>query len=167
MGEVLVTITEAMRQQAVRVGTAREDWHRVRGTHDRYGKRKSPEDSLRCNIEGCLGEIVGATLFGVLDQWVEVSDDYKGLPGDIAPGIQIRATTHPTGRLLLHPDDKDSDVFGLVRLFTNVADVVGWIRGVDGKRPEWWGKLTPDNDPCFAVPTRHLTHVTVRLPALV
>lgn len=159
---MLIPITEAMRAQAIRVGTARQRWHDDHCSHDRYGAT----GGVTANINGALGEIVAATMFGVLDQWVEVCDDFKELSGDIAPGIQIRTTTHPTGRLLTHPSDRDGDVFGLVRLFTNVADVVGWIRGADTKRPEWW--IEPVGlRPCYATPTNRLTHVSVRLRVLV
>lgn len=167
MDDVFHDYTEELDALAVHGGTLRQQWHEDHKSHDRYGAT----DGINCNIEGCKGEVYAAAMFGVVDQWVACCDDYKGLAGDIAPGIQIRATSHANGRLLLHPwnngkGDNPAHAFGLVKLHLHCAELVGWIRGEDGQLQKWWCEPSPGR-PCFAVPVRELTHFTVRLRVLV
>jgi hypothetical protein len=56
---------------------------------------------------------------------------------------QVRTTHHQTGRLTIHDDDNNNDIFILVigDGRTRVFDIVGWIKAIDGKRPEYWVEM--------------------------
>lgn len=155
---VIVPLTEEIRAQAARVGSDRQNFHAERGTHDAYGL--DPARGLAVNVLGALGEIVMASAFGVLDRWVEVSDDWRTLTEDIPGGLQVRTTDNARGPLILHPRDKDDAIFGLVRVHTFTAEIVGFIFGRDGKRAEYWPGRVPSR-PCFMVPDAALIKIRV------
>lgn len=108
---------------------------------------------LALHIQGALAEVVVADLSGVLDQWIEVSDDYKRIRGDIVPGMSVRSTLHRDGGLGLHPEDLSTSSYTLVRLSDDAADIAGWLYGSEGKLPQYWPGPNPER-PFFLVPGR-------------
>lgn len=158
-GSLLYTITEAERERALRVGNERQEFHDKRGTSNAYGFRGDRAYSLKINQLGALAELVVATLLGCEDEWVECTDEYHALPGDVLPRVQIRSAQKADGRLILHPRDKDDHAFVLCRNHMakdeGVVEVCGWLWADEGKRDEWWPGKNPDR-PCFMVPDDRL-----------
>jgi hypothetical protein len=150
--------TAAERERAIRVGDARQAYHDRRGTPGAYGLRVDHAESSRINRVGALAELCVATFLGVADRWVEVTNDYHSLTGDVVPGLEVRSTRARRGGVLLHPRDPDDRVFVGVRTADanrGWVDLAGWIIARDGKRPEWWPGRHPDR-PCFMVPSEAL-----------
>jgi len=78
---------------------------------------------------------------------------------------QVRSTERENGCLILHrehfpdgtPYDRDDDLFILVVGKAPTFDVIGFIRGKDGKRKEFWKRLI--RRPAFFVPQEALTPI--------
>jgi hypothetical protein len=51
--------------------------------------------------------------------------------------IEVRYTRHPEGRLKIEKTDADDHRFVLVRGSMPEYQIVGWMKGKEGKRPEW------------------------------
>lgn len=103
------------------------------------------------HIAGARCEIAAAMCFNVFpfSLFVDVSD-LSEILDDVA-GKQIRSTTHINGRLILHPDDDDNQVFVLAIDRCPKYDFIGEIQAGMGKRPEFWPGPY-DNRPAFFVP---------------
>lgn len=84
--------------------------------------------------------------------------------GEDVGGAQIRSTRHETGRLLIHPEDRDEQIFVLVIGALPTYRLVGWMRASDAKRPEWWDEEKMWRCPCWAVPQDAL-HAFGEVPA--
>lgn len=72
--------------------------------------------------------------------------------------VEVRATTHPKGRLMLHQSDHDHKRYYLARVYRNEVNVVGWILGRDGKNPEHW-QDPGTGRPAYFVPVEALEAV--------
>ncbi len=150
--------TDEQRARAIRVGTERQQFHDRRGTPNSYGLAADHAESLRINRVGALAELCVAAWLGVDDQWVEVTDDYANLKGDVVPGLEVRSTRARRGGVLLHPRDDDRRTYVGVRTHGANAgwvELVGWIVAADGKDPRWWPGRYPER-PCFMVPAAAL-----------
>lgn len=158
-GSLLYTITLEERARGLRVGNERQEYHDKRGTPNAYGLSAERAYSLQINQLGALAELVIATLLGCEDEWVECTNDYQQLPGDVLPRVQVRSARKADGRLILHPRDKDDHAFVLCRHHMvkreRVVEVCGWLWAIEGKRDEWWPGKHPSR-PCFMVPDDRL-----------
>jgi hypothetical protein len=154
---MIITFTDDDRDRARRVGRARQQHHVNRGTPDAHGLQASSKEGLRLHLLGAIAELAVAKALGVEDSWVEFTEQYKHLPGDVGGNIQVRSTELPAGRLIVHKTDPDDCPFVLVRLdrLPDAAEIVGWAWGRDCKRPEFWRGDLPR--PCFMVPAADLT----------
>lgn len=108
-------------------------------------------DSERINIDGALGEIAVAKALGIY--WDGSVDTWKA---DDLRGMQVRATTHESGRLIIRQNDDDSSRFVLVVGRCPTFRVVGWIVAADAKRREYWGSLDPTREPSWNIPQSKL-----------
>ena len=117
----------------------------------RYGYRGDP---FRVHLHGALGEKAVAIAFGIT---------WTGSIGDLSASdvgaLQVRTTTHPHGRLILHPSDKDNDVFILAVLDGSAVDLAGWIMARDGKVEAYWCDPTGRGRPAFFVPRKAMLNV--------
>src|SRR5262249_33303207 len=91
---------------------ARRAWAQAHGVHARYGAPEGADGDL-IDLVGALGEAAVRLTVGDGNTWIVTAPNYKELPGDVG-GFQVRATTRPDGRLILHPDDADDATFLLV-----------------------------------------------------
>jgi hypothetical protein len=80
---------------------------------------------------------------------------------DIGDKYQVRGTNYATGRLILHGKDNDKAPFILVVERFPIYQLVGWIYGAEGKKPEYWWATAPI--PAFFVP-REVMHSMETLP---
>jgi len=123
--------------------------YRLERSH-RYGFIGTGLDN---HFHGCLGEKAVAKHFGI-----KLTADELGKV-DVDP-YEVRATEYHSGRLVLHPGDRDHSPFVLARVH-ELPDVLlmGWIMGNRGKRKEWWGECQPEKPkdrPAFWVPNGEL-----------
>lgn len=124
--------------------------------HDAHGFKG---DGWGANIEGALAEMAVAVKLN--RYWLPVTEgSLDALPGDVGK-VQVRSTKNPNGRLILHRDDPDDAHFIFVRgpfLERNGLrfTLVGWIKGTDAKREEWWADPSGSNRPAFFVPNEAL-----------
>lgn len=85
------------------------------------------------HIEGACGEVAAAKALGVY--WTPTVNTFTA-GGDVG-ALQVRTRSRDDYELLIRPQDRDEDVFILVRGKSPSFSVVGWIRGRDAKRAEW------------------------------
>jgi hypothetical protein len=97
-------------------------------------------------IHGMMGEIALAHALHM--EWTPGGMHIKR--GDVDSDIEVRATEHADGHLLIYPDDLDDGTFVLMIGHYPLFDAVGWMTAREAKRPEWWRE---DADPpCWWVP---------------
>ena len=113
---------------------------------ERYG---TPAEDLWGNdIESCIAEMLVARAFNV--NWTPYADDPRTIKADVGENIQVRSTRRNDGCLLLHPHDKDDQLFVLVTGSGVNKTIKGCIKGADAKKPKYWREST--GRPCYFVP---------------
>jgi hypothetical protein len=114
------------------------------GRQPRYFQRRNFDD----DIWGAIGE---ATVSQALDVYWPCGRRGPDRAGDVGR-YHVRTTSHPDGRLILHPDDPDDAAHLLVVPAPNLPEmrIVGWCWGYEGKKPEHWDSRT--GRPAFFVP---------------
>jgi hypothetical protein len=146
--------TDAELERANRVGDARQEFHEARGTGDAHGFRG---DGRLVNRQGALAELVVASWLGVADQWIELVDEFRDVPGDVLPGVDVRYNSRSTGDLLLRDRDKPERLYVLVRPHrARSLELSGWIRGADGLHAIWRTDLHNGRPPCYLIPATEL-----------
>ena len=98
---------------------------------DRYGADK--KNGFQLHIMGAIGELAVAKFLGVF--W---NGNLGNLKAPDVGFVQVRSRSEQWHSLILHPADSDDDLFYLVTVQDYVCDVVGYIRGRDGKHPSHW-----------------------------
>lgn len=116
--------------------------------HHKYGANNAL--SWQMHIEGAMGEAAVAKL---LDRW------WSGALGDRTAAdvgeLQVRTTSRRTGRLIVHPGERDLDIFILVICDPPRFMVPGWIYGSDAKSELFW--TDPQGGrPAYFVPQNRL-----------
>ena len=140
-----VTLTPDELAEADRVAHARQSENLALDRPDAYGAAK--EGGINLHISGARGEKAVAKMLG--RPWTGNLGDLKA--ADVGD-IQVRTTTHRRGSLILHPKDDDEDQFYLVIDLSPHFDVVGSIRGRDGKEQRYWRDPTGKCRHAFLVP---------------
>lgn len=99
------------------------------------GAALSVEDSLLFHIQGAAGELAAAK---ALDLYAPLHvNEYRSGRSDLGYGIEVRYTPKETNSLFLKEWDKDDRVFILVRGKIPELNIVGWIKGSEGKLPQF------------------------------
>jgi hypothetical protein len=123
---------------------------RAASTSHRHGHSGAPGFDL--DIVGGFGEYAVAKFLGL--PW-EAAPGTTDKWGDIIPGLQVRATWHGGGRLILHPDDDDAHVFVLAIVELPQVKLAGWTFGEEAKQEKFWDDPQRGR-PAFFVPTHEL-----------
>jgi len=153
---MIVTLTPAEQMIAAIVGVFRVIACIQDGRKNRFGEKGA--GWLR-HTEGAIAEQCVSKLFDI--HWKNSVNTFKSEP-DVGK-YQVRGTTRPDGRLILHPDDKDEEIFILVIIGNGLAhDVIGWCTGKEGKQQQFWETFT--GRPCFFVPRDALWSMEELLP---
>ena len=129
----------------------------VQGRFWRKNAHGFKDDGLSAHIQGVLAEQAVAKLTG--RYWTGLGK----IRNEDVLGLQVRSVDQPHKRLLLHQSDADDDIFVLVivdRVRFDRPNVVGWIRGRDGKQPGYKTELQPGR-PCYAVPNCKLKDLPI------
>lgn len=103
------------------------------------------------DIEGACAEMAVAK--AVNRYWDILTRPQSPDEGDVGP-YQVRSTTRPGGCLLLHESDSDDAVFILAAGTAPTFNIAGWLRGREGKNPDYWRTTT--GRPAFFVPQEAL-----------
>lgn len=129
---MIIRLTKNELLRGALIGAERQIDNVLAGRQHRYGFK--PTDPYNSHIQGAIGEVAVAKQFKL---------PYTGNIGDFnapdAGPLQVRSTELPQGRLILHPTDKDHEVFILARTH-GLPDVelAGWVFGHEGKDPKNW-----------------------------
>ena len=101
------------------------------GLNDRYGA--VDVDPWSIDIEGVAAELAVAKALG---RYYVPALRVQTEGGDVG-SYQVRHTHHQNGCLLIKDGDRDEDYFILVIGHAPSLRVVGWLRAMHGRRPEW------------------------------
>jgi hypothetical protein len=114
--------------------------------------------SIYADVIGAEGELAVSKGLGLPwdGEWLPIEswDTWK-LDGHDVGQIEVRSTKHASGRLILHPNDKDFSPYVLV-ISTNSPEfrLAGWCFGNEGKKSSYWRTNVPK--PCYMVPQERL-----------
>lgn len=87
------------------------------------------------HILGAIAEMMLAKRLGVY--WSGTIGTVRA-EADVGRCYQVRATDHPNGKLIVHPEDKDHQPFVLARVLLPDVHLVGWLWGDEAKFPAHW-----------------------------
>ena len=148
------TLTKEQLKYAEDMGIKRHNYDKSVGIKGAYNITEKQDASTKIDIQGCIAEY--AVSLTLDEEWIPFSTDFKNLTADVGDDKQVRSTYHPRGNLLLHPKDRDDQIFILVKLDRLPSvDLVGWIYGREGKQQQYWTELVK-NRLCFVYPAHKL-----------
>lgn len=140
--------------QAGQVALMRTMQNLQRKVAEKYG---AEGDSLDYHFRGCLGEIAVAKWANKF--WSGSVGDYKARDVE---RWQVRTIGRASDRLILHPEDGETDPFVLALVVSKSLPEVylcGWITGAEGKQKQFW--VDPGTGrPAFFVPQVALHDIT-------
>lgn len=144
---VVVRLTRDEVWQAAAIGIRRQSDNlfarAVRQTSAGYDASRSWQN----HVEGALAERAVAKYCG--EPWDGAIGRYRA---DDVAGLQVRYRGRLHYDMVIKPHDRDDRPFLLVLGSAPSYWIVGWIMGVDGKRPEWWRDPTGRVEPRYYVP---------------
>jgi hypothetical protein len=155
---IRVSLSREEIELASNIGRERDRVHKLAGTHD----GKVCNDGVQIHIDGAIAEYAVAKALNLewtgklysASEWGKIRRSNKDK--DVG-GFGVRASRHPSGRLILHPWDDDSTPFILVILFENEAVLKGWVYAKDGKKDEYWLDVGYGR-PAYYVDSKALRH---------
>jgi hypothetical protein len=114
----------------------------------RYGSDGGP--CWDHNINGCVGELTTAKHFGCF--WNGSFRDLGAV--DVGERYQVRASDYdgPNAGLILHPPDRDDQIFIKALVKLPQVTLMGWLLGCEAKQPQFWTDKLKPGRPCFLVP---------------
>ena len=129
----IITLTWLEVEQVAIAGCLRQ----INNFKHKRNSLHNPETSYGwdINIEGAGAEFGWAKLCDKF--WDSVVEDPFKLKGDVGR-VQIRSTTLASGNLIMHDKDMDEAPFVLCLGKIPTFEYVGWIRGREGKKMEYW-----------------------------
>jgi hypothetical protein len=148
-GAVFVELTPAELMLAATQGAMRYIANLRDGRRDRHGR--GADSNWNTHIEGVCGELAFAKAIGAY--WWNRMGDFRA---DDVGAWQVRMRSETWHELIVHEHDRDDRVFVLLTGRVGRYRVVGWIRGHDAKRREWW-RDPARGRPAFFVPQNRLT----------
>lgn len=113
------------------------------------------EEMWRYHVEGAAGELAFSKAMNI--HWEAHSNVFK-VP-DIGSNLQIRTRSHDDWDLIVRDNDSDDEIFILLVGEIPNYRVVGWIRGVDAKRAEWYKDMGKRGKPAYFVPQEYLNPI--------
>ena len=138
--------------QGANAGVLRQVQNIQKNRTPRYGV--CSEKDWQLHIEGCLAEMAVASYLGIF--W----DANLGMLHKSDVGyLEVRSTTHPTGRLILHPADKEDSAFILVRGVNGSYTLAGWCWGKTAKQEKYWLEINNNGRPAYFYPNGELNPI--------
>jgi hypothetical protein len=155
--KMIIELTASQMMIANLVASMRQVQNIKEGRRDRYTSATGGRvtDTWQKNAESCMAEMAVARHLCIY--W----DGNIGnrAAADVGP-YQVRHTDRANGCLLLHPPDKDGDIFILVTGENGTYNLSGWIYARDGKTLEYW-KDPVGGRPAFFVPQKALNPLNI------
>lgn len=148
-----VTLTPEEFMAAFQAGEARHRHHSGR-LHRRNTVQGLRQEGIGAVAEAAVAKFLGGSWDALIGR-----ESYGGTDVTTRCGeFEVKATHHPTGRLLVYTDTPDDRPVIMVRVqgdfstgqFSPELLLPGWLYAREGKRPEWWQAAF--KTPCFAVP---------------
>jgi hypothetical protein len=119
-------------QRAAGVGVIRHTESLKMKLKDAHGLKK--KDSLwDYHIQGAIAETAVAKALDI--HWQAEVNTFK--QPDVG-AFQVRSTDRPYGRLILHNNDADDEIFILAIGKIQQWYICGWCYGSEGKLPKYW-----------------------------
>lgn len=100
---------------------------------DQYGFEGDSEAGKNIHCLSAAAELGCGKGFDIF--WNGSVNTFKN-GGDVGK-YQVRYRSKDHYQLIVRPDDRDDDIFILVRGALPTLDIVGWMRGKDAKNPDW------------------------------
>ena len=126
-----VNLDSSQIYQAATVGIIRQTRNLKDKRRPRY--EAGNQSDWQLHIEGCLSEFAVAKHLNIY--W---DGNIGSLSAADVGGLEVRSTKYKTGRLIIHPEDKDESKYILVTGINGVYSIHGWMFGKDGKNPKYW-----------------------------
>lgn len=147
MSEISVKLNQYEMIEAGNIGMLR----RILSLNKLNDRMHSPySNPWQIDMEGAMAEMAYAKAMGVY--WPAGVGTFKA--PDVG-SVQVRATERHDNSLIIRSNDKDEDVYVLVTGSAPQYNIVGWIRGADGKNPSF--VKTPNGGaPAYFVPQSKL-----------
>lgn len=101
-----------------------------KGHNHRSVRERTYYERLEDETVGAVGEYALCKYLGI--EWDAPVDTFHNVP-DVGD-VEVRATRHDTGCLVVRDNDADDRIFVLVTGTAPTVEIRGWIRGVDAKR---------------------------------
>lgn len=125
------------------------------GRHRRTGQSRNEE--WKDHLVGACGELAAAKALHLYPSGMMAQNpEYTG---DLFPNIEVRATIHQHGHLVLKPADSPERPFVLVCGIAPYVTIAGWIIGADGMHIKYWRGEDVVN-PAYFVPQSDLHPIT-------
>jgi len=110
------------------------DDRRATGKASRRPEHYEEERTWDQEIESSLAEIAVCSFSD--HYWT--GSRFDGTSGTDAGSMQVRWTRHPNGHLIVYEEDPPNAYYVLVVGRSPVFQIVGWIKGVDARKPIYW-----------------------------
>ena len=151
---IRIKLTKTELMVAAYIGSARN----VQSLHNgaEPGAGIGTDDTWTPNIEGAAGEMAVAKALDIY--WVPLIGKY-GAP-DVGK-FEVR-TNGSRDRTDMNLRPRDFEKGGANKIWISVLsfnpwfEIVGWIRGADGRQPQWFHNGTPGRPPSWWVPATAL-----------
>jgi hypothetical protein len=154
---LVVHLSDFERGKCCEIGQRRHMMHVMQGREDPKVDPLMP--GVVMHGLGCIGEYAVAKTFGL--RWDgqffdEATWQWWRRNGHDVSGLEVRNTTHTTGRLTVHEPERDKPnaFYVLVRSHRKpFYEIVGWYLGAYAQaRPDWWEAPGGHGRPAFYVP---------------
>jgi hypothetical protein len=133
---MIVRLEQYELNMAMFVGGERQQSARKKKSSNIYANRQeNADEALTKHIMGACAEMAVAKL---LNRYWSASVDTYTRGADVGKVIQVRWRSKDHYRLIVRPHDKEEHFYFLVRGRAPEFNVVGFIRGKDAKRQEWY-----------------------------
>lgn len=150
-----IELTEEQEQEAVRLGTLRQENSRKDGKqHKRGYKPRSPAEALRNDIQAVGAEIAAAIAY---DVEFNATVDVSGKLPDIGERIQVRWSQPHDNRLIVTHDAINYQFYVLVTGIMPDYVVRGHMLARHAKQERWVKDPNDRNSPAYFVPQEFLT----------
>ena len=131
-----VTLTENQMRVATLTGVERHLLSRKRQYTNAAGYDPTTVEALVNDILGAAAEFAAGIALNRV--WIASVNNFK--EPDVGVNIQVRTVKRLDGKLVIRPNDSEDDVYVLC-YSKSLAEhnVIGWVKGGDGKRLGDWG----------------------------
>ena len=132
----LVRLERSEEMVAAAVGLARES--RFTSNPKFIGHKGNFHNAVSIHSEAAGAEIAVAKYFGI-NEFHPTVDTFKNEP-DVLVGalpIEVKQTKYPDGALIIHDDDRNTDIAVLVTGISPTYDIKGWIPVSIAKKPKY------------------------------